>query len=109
MSLDIYLTCPHCGGGTGDSFNITHNLTRLASAVGLYEPLWRPERADITKAGQLGARIEEGLAMLRAKPEELRPLEAENGWGTYDQFIAFLGQLLEACRKAPESTIAVSR
>jgi hypothetical protein len=108
MSLDIYLTCPHCGGG-GDSFNVTHNLTRLADAVGLYEPMWNPERAGITKAGQLGARIEEGLTMLRARPDELRPLEAENGWGTYEQFITFLDKLLAACRKAPDSTISVSR
>ena len=35
------------------SRNITHNMNKMADAVGLYKPLWRPDEIGITKAAQL--------------------------------------------------------
>ena len=33
--------------------NITHNLNKMADAVGLYEVLWKPDEIGITTASQM--------------------------------------------------------
>ena len=52
MSLDFWLcstkTCPNCGHHIGTERvvferNITHNLSAMAGAAGIYEALWCPE------------------------------------------------------------------
>ena len=51
MSLDITLTeVKPC---EVYSTNITHNLGKLAEALGIYQHLWRPEELNITHARQL--------------------------------------------------------
>ena len=52
MSFDIYLKCKCCKLAVHDQ-STTHNLTTMAEAVGLYEPLWHPERLNIVKAKEL--------------------------------------------------------
>ncbi len=80
MGLSVYLTvpkeptfcfCSKCGHEHNDttpkevfSDNITHNLTEMADAVGLYKPLWRPDEIGITKANQLIGILAEGLQTL---------------------------------------------
>lgn len=112
MSLDLYLTpdpCPHCGRGDDRyCFNTTHNLTVMANAVGLYEPLWRPEKIGITKAEQLIPHLEAGIAELKAKPAKYKKLDSPNGWGTYENFVPILVQLLIKCREMPSASVRAS-
>lgn len=89
--------------------NITHNLTQMARACGLYQHLWRPEELGITKAGALIPKMIEGLHVLRQSPDHFRKYNPENGWGDYDSFVAFVIEYLEACQTYPEAVIGVSR
>lgn len=107
MSLDfsLYVTEPHDVFST----NITHNLTKMADAVGVYDILWRPEENGITKAQQLVQPLSTALHMLRKDPDKFRGFDSPNGWGTYDNFIEFLQGILEACLEHPLSEVRACR
>lgn len=89
--------------------NITHNLTRMAEAAGIYKHLWRPEEIGITKAEQLIAPLTEGLAKLQANPVHYAQFNASNGWGLYEQFVPWVSRYLEACQEFPNADVCVSR
>lgn len=113
MSLDVTLhpnKCPHCGrSDEGYWANITHNLSRMADEAGIGDHLWRPEEIGITKAEQLIEPLTEGLKRMRADPSHFRTFDASNGWGTYDDFIPWIQEYLNACIKYPDAEISVSR
>ena len=117
MSLDVYLEgqrpCPHCGRSYEEGqiywANITHNLNKMASAAGIYEPLWRPDEIGITTASQLIPLLEAGLTKLKANPATYEEYNAENGWGMYEHFVPFVEKYLEACQQNPDATVRVSR
>lgn len=89
--------------------NITHNLNKMADAVGIYGPLWRPEDSGIKTAGDLIPFLSDGIAELKRDPERYRKLEPENGWGTYDDFVPWLKRYLAACIEYPDAEISASR
>ncbi len=89
--------------------NITHNLGPMARAAGIYFHLWRPEEINITQASQLSTPLALALAAMRDNPEWYRQFNAENGWGTYVQFLPWLDDLLEACNRWPTANISVDR
>lgn len=91
------------------SANITHNLGCMAGEAGIYQHLWRPEELNITQAKDLIEPLKAGLARMKADPERFRQLEPENKWGTYDIFVPWIEEYLEACKDYPEATIQVSR
>ncbi len=91
------------------SANVTHNLNKMADAVGLYEYLWRPDEHGITKARQLIDPLREGLHKLKLYPEEYKKYNPKNGWGSYDIFIKFVQDYLDACYKYPDADIVVDR
>jgi len=108
MSLDIWLTNP----GTDEevySANITHNLTTVASEAGIYGCLWRPEENEITKAEHLIEPLENGLSLLKLLPDHYRSFDSPNGWGTYDDFVPWLENLLEACITYPGADVNTNR
>ncbi len=89
--------------------NITHNLRQMAKAAGIYFHLWRPEEINITQAFQLSTPLTLALAAMRDNPEWYRQFDAENGRGTYVQFLLWLDKLLEACNRWPAASISVNR
>lgn len=89
--------------------NITHNLTNMAEAAGIYKHLWRPEELGITMAHELITPLTEGLARLTAEPERFEKLNPENGWGDYESLVRFVRRYLAACVENPNATIEVSR
>ena len=118
MSLDVYLSntvkCPACahifgGDSTAWSANITHNLTRMAEAAGIYEAVWRPEEIGISTAEQLIEPLCKGIALLKSDPERFKKFDAENGWGTYRDFVPWLDRYLRACMDYPTATVRASR
>lgn len=112
MSLDVYLLkrCKECKHEEENySSNITHNLTRMADAAGIYEALWRPEEIGITEAHQLIEPLTKAVADMKANPEKYKEFNATNGWGTYEQFIPWIEQYLTACIEYPNSIVEVSR
>lgn len=112
MSLVIDLivnACPHCGRfGTASSFNLTHNLVPMAKEAGIYELLWSPGEIGISKASQLIEPIRKAISDMEADPERFRKHNPPNGWGTYDDFLSFLGELEADCGDWPDAQVIVS-
>ena len=112
MSLDVYLekTMPT----VIFEANITHNLGKMASKVNLGENnlcqyLWRPEEINIKLAGELIQPLTEGLKELQRNKKKYEKHNAENGWGTYEHFLPFIEEYLNACKENPDAKIMVSR
>jgi hypothetical protein len=108
MSLDVTLSCEHCGSSLFDA-NITHNLGGMALDAGIYEPLWRPEEIGVKRAHKLIEPLRAGLALLRSDPERFERLEPENKWGTYADFVPWVEEYLAACERYPLAEVSVSR
>jgi len=89
--------------------NITHNLTPMAVAAGIYKHLWRPEELGITKGEQLIDPLRKALNELRENPEKYEAHAPANGWGTYEGLISFVKAYLMACIEYPDADIEVSR
>lgn len=89
--------------------NVTHNLTNMADAAGIYKHLWRPEELGIEKAGSLVEPLAEGLKRLQADPATFKVHNPPNGWGSYEGLVAFVSDYLAACKADPEAEIRVSR
>lgn len=89
--------------------NITHNLTDMARAAGIYEALWRPEDVGITHAHQMIGPLSTGLARLRYDPAKYEAMNPANGWGTYGGFVDFVESYLAACREHPHAAVSVRR
>lgn len=109
MSLDVYLTVPPTEPETVFSDNVTHNLTAMADAAGIYKALWRPEEIGATKARDVTPWLVAGLARLESRPEKFRALNPENGWGSYEGLVAFVRKYLNACLAYPDADIRVCR
>lgn len=119
MSLDVYLIrkmwISYDEGKTWDegdeevySANITHNLSEMAEAAGIYEALWEPKKIGATKAGEIVKILEKGLAKLKRRPQHFMKFNSSNGWGLYENFVPFVERYLAACKEYPEATIQVS-
>jgi|688.fasta_scaffold10716_7 hypothetical protein len=115
MSLDVYLVIDVDVGGSEPkriklfSANITHNLNKMADAAGLYECLWRPEETEIKTASQLIEPLKAGIEQLKSDPDKFKAFNAENGWGTYEDFVPWCERYFEACQEFPKAKIEVSR
>ncbi len=91
------------------SANITHNLGPMATAAGIYSHLWRPEEIGIETAGDLIAPLQEGLAKLKADPDEFAKYNSPNGWGMYEHFVPFVENYLNACMAYPAAKVDADR
>lgn len=91
------------------SRNITHNLTTMAKAAGIYEPLWRPDEIGITYARDLIEPLAVGYVRLVDEPDEFRKHNPANGWGTYESLVEFVADYLAACIRHPDATVDVWR
>ena len=103
MSLDFSLY--GAKGREIASFNITHNMNKMADAAGIYKPLWRPKENGFTKAGDVIEPLKLGLAKLKADPDAFSKHNPANGWGNYDVFVRFVEEVIDACENTPEATI----
>lgn len=89
--------------------NITHNLGEMASKDGIYEALWRPEEIGAKYAKDIIEIVEKGLADLKARPEYFEKFNSSNRWGTYEDFVPFVSDYLNALKENLDSEIHVSR
>lgn len=125
MSLDVFLygpeqdhmcECTECGNAhkatRSDllySTNITHNLNTMAEEAGIYKALWRPEEIGITTASELIAPLSAGLALMESDPKRFKEFDSPNGWGLYVNFVPFVRDYLDACKRFPSARVEVSR
>lgn len=89
--------------------NITHNLSKMADAAGIYEACWRPEEIGATKASDIIPILEKGFEDMKARPDYFKQFDSENGWGLYIHFLPWVESYLNACREYPDAIIEVSR
>ncbi len=115
MSLNVWLEAETDVGGSEPHIvelfdaSITHNLTCMAEDDGLYKHLWHPDEIGITQAFQLIEPLQAGLVQLRSDQSRFLNLNPSNGWGSYKDFVPWVGEYLAACKKYPKSTVRVSR
>lgn len=107
MSLDVTLSAVR--RTTVFDYNITHNLAEMADKAGIYKHLWRPEELEITLAEQLIAPLQTALKDLEARPQYYKKYNPDNGWGSYEGFVKFVKEYLQACIENPDTEISVSR
>lgn len=81
----------------------------MAKEAGIDQALWHPEDVRIEVAGDMTASIYPGYMDITERPEYYRQFDAENGWGTYDDFIPWLDKLLNACQKWPNAEVRAYR
>jgi len=91
------------------SANITHNLNKMAEAVGIYGALWRPEENGFEKAKDIIDILEKGLIELKSNPAKYKKYDSDNGWGLYVHFVPWVENVLCACKEYPDATIDVWR
>ena len=103
MSLDVYLE------KAVYTSNITHNLNKMAEEAGIYEALWRPDEIGLCNAEELIQPLSAGLNLMLKEPDRFKKLNPENGWGSYEVFVAFVSEYLAACIDNPEARVRACR
>jgi hypothetical protein len=53
--------------------------------------------------------IEQGLDLLKLRPDYFSKFNSPNGWGTYVHFVPFVENYLNALKQYPNSIIIVDR
>ena len=81
----------------------------MASECGVYPFIWRHDENKVEKASDLIDPINQALMSLGLSPEKYKNLEPKNGWGTYQNFVDFLIELVNACQAHPDATVHVWR
>jgi hypothetical protein len=116
MSLDVYLQFEVDTGGpelrtfTVFEANYTHNCNTMASEAGIYEYVWRPEECqDVKTAKDLIEPLRRGIKLMEDDPKRFIALNPKNGWGSYDTFLPWLRNYLQACIENPKATIYACR
>lgn len=121
MSLDVTIKFKNKEGK--DDFwsaNITHNMGNMASFIPvildfnrrltLYDYVWRPEK--IKKKVDTTVMVKAltvGIVLMIKNRKELLKYNPENGWGSYDSFLAWLIEYKNACEDHPGCDIEISR
>lgn len=106
MSLDVTL---ELNGEEVYSSNITHNLAEMARKVSefFYKALWCPEEIGAVYAQDIVLDLRKGISTLVCAPSYYKQFNAPNGWGTFDDFVPFVVEYIEACEKYPAAIVKV--
>ena len=91
------------------SFNITHNLAKMAHSCGLYDYMWAAEELGFKQAKDLIEGLELGLGELKKNKQEYEKLNPKNNYGSYEGLVNVASEFLEACKSFPKANISVSR
>lgn len=114
MSLDVYLRFDIDTGGAEHTVsvfdaNYTHNCGLMAKEAGVYDVVWRPEENGVTCAADLIAPLRQGIAAMEDDPKRFIALNPSNGWGSYETFLPWLREYLQACVKFPKAAVVACR
>lgn len=102
MSLDIRLIKKEYLVG----MNITHNLTPMWKEAGVYVALYNSEGME---ANEVISVLVDGLIDMTKHPDKYKKLNSPNGWGTYDNAVRWLAELIERFKENPDGVIEVSK
>lgn len=84
---------------------LTDNLILMAQEAGIYEYLWEPGWDNVMTAEQLARKLPEGISDMVRCPNMMESLNPSNGWGTYEELVPALFELMMACRRYPTAII----
>lgn len=104
MSLDIWLTATVETEVV--SKNITHNLNQMWKEAGVYTALYE---STGKKAQEVLAVLEAGLTKMHNNPDYFKQFNAPNGWGTYENAVKWLTDLIVEFKAYPEGVIGISK
>lgn len=100
------------GGGNVIVFEaqISHSLSHMAGAAGLYIPIWRPHFLDIQKAQQLIHALTAGWQLLVKDMNRFKGYDLLGGIciEDYVDLKHFVCRYLRACERTPQAAIEVS-
>ena len=111
LDVDLLVTKPT----SVFSYNITHNLGKMASEVKLsngltlYDVMWRPDEHGLKYAKDISELLDEGWNILLAEPNRFIQFNPENGWGSYEGLEKFVYKYRNACWDYPDAELSVSR
>ena len=101
------------------TFYITHNLTMMAKSAKLYDPLWNPlavEARNMAKNGRTVIKpivilplLENGFKTLVANKEHMKKFENPNGFGTYEDLLNKVGNIIKLIEKYPNTLLEVEK
>lgn len=89
---------------------ISHSLSHMAGAAGLYQPIWRPYFLGIQKAEQLIHALNAGWELLVKDMDRFKSYDLLGGVciEDYVDLKHFVCRYLQACRRTPQAAIEVS-
>ena len=100
MSLDIGLTA--VVETEVVSMNITHNLSNMWDAAGIWEVLYESEGKT---AKEVLPVLKSGLQKMLEDPDKFRQFDSSNGWGVYEDAVPWLRDLIHEFEKYPDGVI----
>ena len=106
MEQTLYLTSKN--QDTVYSTKLSRNLCEIATNVGLYRYLWKPNAVGIRAAKELIKPITSGLDKLKDQEETYINSEDEKVKNAYKEFIPLLENYLRACKMFPNSFVDVN-
>lgn len=89
--------------------NVTHNLTEMAKAAGLYKVMWRPEEIGVETAEEAILFLEAGVRELKSNREKYEKYNPANGWGDYEGLCKAAQNILDACYQNKDARIYICR
>lgn len=104
MSLDIRLMA--VGETEVSGKNITHNLTDMWKALGIYDALYNSAGKTAKEVLPI---LEEGLQKMRKDPHEYKKYDSPNGWGLYENALPWLAELVADFAEYPDGVIDISK
>jgi hypothetical protein len=84
--------------------NMTHNVSKMWREAGCYDAIYMSEGM---LAKELIPFLKRGYEDMKNNPVRYKTLDADNGWGTYDQALPWLESVLLACKENPEAKVQV--
>jgi hypothetical protein len=106
VSYDVWLEID-TGGPEPAEVGRSHNMTSNVA------PMWRHAGCDLAEAhgrtaGEMLPTLTAAIEKMRAEPAVYRAMNPPNGWGSYENCLAFLERLRADWAAHPKATIAVS-
>lgn len=106
MSLDLYLSCPHC-----DQSPYTNNYTWNVGVM--WFEIYPDDVSMVLIEGMTGeaslSKLIHAIKELEANPDKFKGMNPKNGWGSYDGFLNFVKELAKAAIDYPSLVWRASR
>jgi hypothetical protein len=103
MSLDIGIRC-NCCKAEIVSMSITHNLTEMAEACGLYSLMWEAEGKEVK---DLVLPLKQAIKELKNNPEKYKKYNPKNGWGDYEGLLKVAMEFYKECFRNRNKNVTI--